>query len=87
MARKIRGRNEGSIYQRKNGTWRAQVVFDGRRISHSAKTKSECQLWLRTTLSQLDQGWDYERGQITLEEYLQEWLDAHKAALREHTIH
>jgi len=87
MARKIRGRNEGSIYQRKNGTWRAQVVIDDRRISHSAKTKSECQLWLRTTLGQLDQGWDYERGQITLEEYLQEWMDAHKAALRDHTIH
>jgi hypothetical protein len=34
MAR-IRGKNEGSIHQRKNGTWRAQVSLEGQRLGHN----------------------------------------------------
>ena len=52
----IRGRNEGTIYQKPNGRWLAQVSIRGKRISHGAKTRAECYEWLRTTLEQVDQG-------------------------------
>jgi hypothetical protein len=43
---KRRSNHEGSIYQRENGKWRAQVTLDGRRLNFSAKTQRECQEWL-----------------------------------------
>lgn len=87
MANKIRGKNEGSIFRRKNGSWRAQISIDGRRISYSAKTKTECQRWLRKMQLQIDQGWHYDSGQIFLEEYLEQWLNAHQTTLRDRTIY
>jgi integrase len=87
MAKKIRGRNEGSFHQRSNGTWRAQVSVNGNRISHGAKTKDECQVWLRRMQIQLDQGYDYRGGKITLEEYLGEWLESYRVAIRPKTHH
>ena len=41
----IRGKKEGSIHQRDYGSWRAQVVLEGRRLSFTAKTLRECQEW------------------------------------------
>jgi integrase len=84
---KRRGKNEGSIYKRKNGKWRAMVSVNGNRVSYTAKTKAECQQWVRKMLHQLDSGWDYDGGQTLLEEYLYHWLGAHKVTLRDHTIH
>jgi integrase len=86
MAKK-RSNNEGSIYRRKNGTWRAMVSIAGKRVSFSAKTKAECQKWIRKMLNQVDQGWNFEGSQITLTEYLFHWLDTHKVSLRDHTVH
>ena len=34
--KKKRANNEGSLYQRANGTWRAQVTINGRRLSYTA---------------------------------------------------
>ena len=87
MAKKIRGRNEGSIFRRCNGTWRAQITLNGKRISYGSKTKAECQAWLRRMQFQLDQGYDYQGGKISLEEHLHLWLDASKASLRPNTAH
>ena len=87
MANKIRGRHEGSIYRRSNGTWRAQMTVNGKRISYAAKTKAECQIWLSRMQFQLDQGYDYHGGKISLEEHLHLWLDASKASLRPNTAH
>lgn len=86
MAKK-RSNNEGSIYRRKNGTWRALVPVNGKRLSFSARTKDECQKWIRKMLNQLDRGWDFEGSQITLKEYLSQWLSVHKVTLRDHTVH
>ena len=41
VRRKRRGWNEGSVYQRSDGSWRAQVTEGGKRISFSGKTKTE----------------------------------------------
>jgi integrase len=86
MAKK-RSNNEGSIYRRKSGSWRAMVSVNGKRVSYSAKTKAECQKWVRKMHNQLDQGWDFDGSQVILEEYLYQWLNMHKVTLRDHTIH
>jgi integrase len=85
MAKKYRGRNEGSLHQRPSGSWRAQILLNGKRISFGAKTKTECQVWLRKMQEQLDRGYDYEGSRTSLEEYLQEWLQTCKISLRPKT--
>ena len=58
MARK-RGNSEGSIYQREDGNWRAQICLEGRRLSFTAKTRRECHEWLKKTIGQIDHGLNY----------------------------
>jgi hypothetical protein len=55
MARN-RARNEGTIYQRPDGRWCAQVWLTGRRLTHYAKTQHECREWLKETIAQVDCG-------------------------------
>ena len=86
MARKIRGRNEGSISKRKNGTYRAQIsIGGGKRISFGATTKVECQEWLRERQHEIDGGFDIKGSGTTLEEYLKEWIKNTEPSLRAKT--
>ena len=85
MARKIRGKNEGSIQQRPNGTWRVQLSADGKRISKGFKTKAEAQEWLRNTQTDIERGFDYQASKVTLGEYLPRWLENTQASLRPKT--
>ena len=85
MAKKNRGRGEGSIYQRSNGTWRAQISLDGRRQGKTFKHKSDAQLWLRKMQTHLDLGHDIEGGKMTLSEYLDTWLETSNIHNREST--
>lgn len=85
MAKKIRGRNEGSLHRRPSGTWRAQISLDGKRISFGAQTKAECQEWLRKMQFELDRGYDFLGGKILLGEYLHQWLGTSAASLRPKT--
>jgi len=85
MAKKIRGRNEGSLSLRPNGSWRAQISSNGRRISKSFKTKVEGLTWIRKMQSEVDQGLDYQSGKILLQEYLLQWLEANQASWRPKT--
>ena len=88
MAKKIRGRNEGSLSQRSNGRWRAQASQeDGRRISRDFKTKPEAQTWLRQMQIELEQGFDYQGSKTLLKDYLQDWLDTCRTALRPKTAY
>ena len=80
MAR--RGKNEGSIYKKKNGTWRAQISLDSKRFSFTAKTRAECHDWLRKMLDQIDQGMTYKGRQLTLKAYLCGWIETKKNSLR-----
>jgi integrase len=79
---KRRGKNEGMLYQRPNGRWRAQVCIDGSRASFTADSKAECQAWLRKMLNQAQQGWNRAGGKMTLGEFLQVWLENSRASLR-----
>ena len=61
MAKK-RGNNEGSIYKRSNGSWRALVTVQGKRLTHTSKTKREGQGWIRKMLDEIDNGFPYALG-------------------------
>lgn len=87
MSKKIRGRNEGSISQRENGTWRGQAYQSGKRISRTFQTKSEAQTWLRGVLSSIDHGFNIQGSSITLDEYLPQWLEKRRPGLRAKTAH
>jgi integrase len=82
---KIRGKKEGSIHQRKNGTWRAQVSLDGQRLSFTARTRRECQEWLKKTIGQVDQGLSYASTTVSLGEFLNIWLASSRLSLRPST--
>jgi len=87
MAKKHRGRSEGSLYQRPNGTWRAQVLLNGKRVSQGFKTKADALVWLRNFQVRIDQGLDYQASKITLADYLEQWIENHAPALRSTTAH
>jgi integrase len=82
---KIRGKNEGSIHKRENGTWRVQVSLEGQRLSFTAKTRRECQEWLKKTVDQIDNGLTYDSTTVSLGEYLSSWLISVKASRRHST--
>jgi integrase len=84
MANK-RGNNEGTIFKRKNGTWRAQVTADGKRLSYSGKTRSECQTWIRSTLQRVDNGLTFDKTQVTVEMFLKNMFASMKSTLRPST--
>ncbi len=55
-----RVKGEGSIYQRANGRWRAQIYIAGERLSYSAKTRTEALDWLETKKTHVaEQTWSY----------------------------
>ena len=82
---KRRGNHEGGIYQRKDGSWRAQITLEDRRLSFSAKTRRECQHWIKNTVNQIDDGLTFSSTKITLIDYLSNWLTSKKATLRDST--
>jgi integrase len=85
MAKRNRGRGEGTIYKRSDGSWRVQIYVDRQRISHGAKTKAECVTWLNQMQFQREQGFDYQGGKISLDDYLDQWLEGYKVAIRRKT--
>jgi len=81
-----RGKNEGTIYKRSNGTWRAQISLEGKRLSFSAKTQAECHDWIRRTLDLVDNGMTFSKSEYTLGDYLKEWMQAKRNSLRPKTV-
>lgn len=84
MARR-RGNNEGSIFPTVNGTWRAQVTIQGHRLSVTAKTRRECQEWIKKTIGQIDRGMTFDNTKQTLANYLNDWLTLQRTVFRETT--
>jgi integrase len=83
MAR--RGKNEGTIFKKANGSWRAQVSINGRRLSYTGKSRADCHDWLRQMLDQIDQGLTFEGRNLTLGEYLEDWIKVKKNTVRPKT--
>lgn len=65
---------EGTIYQKPNGKWRAQIVLNGGRLSVTAATRTEAQAWLRATRNQIESGLTLQGAKTTYGEFLSEWL-------------
>ncbi|MGD8457496.1 MAG: site-specific integrase [Anaerolineales bacterium] len=75
MANKRRSNKEGHFHQRKNGSWRVQLYYQGRRLSFSAKSKKECQDWLGETLELTKAGISIQGLTIKTSEFLTLWLN------------
>ncbi len=92
MSRKRRGRGEGSIYQRADGTWCATISVgyrsDGQRKRRTlfGESKQAVQDKLSKAASEVAHQRDIEPQRIKVGEYLDRWLkDAAKARVRETT--
>jgi len=81
-----RGNNEGSIFKRPDGTWRAQISINGKRTGFSAKTQAECRRWIRESKNQISEGFNPITKKPTLQVFLDQWLDTIGSALRPSTV-
>src|SRR6266566_4210141 len=82
MGRRKHG--EGSIYQRRDGRWVAQIVLEnGKRKQVYCKTEKEASVILRKSLHEKEQGMLPTGPQQTLKAYLDQWLEqVHKHLIR-----
>jgi len=84
MAKK-RANGEGTIFQRPNGTWAAQITVGRdpatgklKRLTFSGKTRKEVQEKLTAALAQMQQGIFVEPNKTTVGEWLDIWLNEYK---------
>lgn len=77
MAKK-RGNSEGTIHKLPSGSWRAQVSLEGRRLSHTSKTRQEAQQWIKEISRQIDGGLRSASLDIMVTDYMDEWLNGIK---------
>lgn len=83
---KRRGNNEGSIYKRPDGKWRAQVSLNGKRLSYTGNSQKECHEWIRKTRTKIEHGLSFEGDKIKLSEFLDQWLTAISGSRSRNTI-
>lgn len=83
---KRRGNNEGTIYQRPDGVWCAQVTIQGRRRSIYGKTRALVQRKLRAALANAEQGIMPAPERLTVEAYLERWLADDVGRLDQYTV-
>ena len=84
----MRSHGEGTVYQRDNGKWRAQISVGGERITKGGfDTKREATKWKRKMLFKMDQGFDPTAGKMKLKDYLHFWFESHKETIRPKTAH
>ncbi len=84
-----RGNGEGSIYQRKDGRWVAEITLEGRRRKFVyGKTRKEVQEKLKVALHEQQQGTLVEHtSKQTLEQFLTDWLEnSQKQSVRPRTF-
>jgi hypothetical protein len=87
-----RGRKEGSIYQRNDGLWVAEIdlgVIDGKRKRKQlyAKTRKEVVAKLKDSQLALHQGIEIDLDKQTVGQYLDRWVkDAASPRLRPRTL-
>jgi integrase len=86
---KKRGNGEGSVYRRKDGLWVGQYVIktsDGTKTKYIySKSRKEAVDKLTKAIAERDSGLVYDCGSLTVEEYLDKWLDGIKGTVRERT--
>ena len=71
-----RGHGEGSVHQRKDGRWVAEIRLPGgARRTYYAKTRREVQLKLAAALRAREEGLLNAKATQTLSAYLEQWLE------------
>src|SRR5215216_7935319 len=81
-----RGNGEGTIRQRADGRWEAQLSLPGgKRKSVYGKTRKEARDALKVALKKLDDGVDLGAPGQTLEAFLESWLAESKSRVRPKT--
>lgn len=85
MAKK-RGQGEGSLYKRKDGLWVAQIYAQGTKLYKYCKTQGEARDWLQETRNQMQGGLALATSQITITQFLKQWLESYEASLRPKTF-
>lgn len=83
---KRRGNNEGTIYQRKNGRWVAQVRIEGRRLSKSFSTQKEARRWIREMQDQIENGLSADGFKMTVQDLFKMWLESIQGSVRPRTL-
>jgi integrase len=83
MPRRRRTHGEGSITERPDGKYQAQIrLSTGKRPSRTFATKREASAWLAETRTKDQQGMLPANDRETLGEYLARWWTAHAPTLR-----
>src|SRR5215213_4432657 len=83
---KRRDKGEGSVYRRKDGRCVGEYEdANGKRRYISGKTKAEVSRKLRKLLADRDEGIVYDSENLTVGDYLDRWLDAVNASVRDRT--
>ncbi len=85
MAKK-RGHGEGSIYKRKDGMWTAALMIQGKRLIKYSRSRGEAQEWIQELQNQIRNGLTFNAAQLTVNNYLQEWLDTYQESIRPKTF-
>jgi integrase len=82
-----RGHGEGSIYQRKDGRWTAEISLEGGKSKFLyGKTRKEVQEKLKTALYEQQRGMLVTGPQQKVGQFLTHWLeDVHKQSIRPRT--
>lgn len=85
MVSKKRGNGEGSIYRRKDGRWVCQYEVGGKRRYIYGTTRKEVAGKLAKAMADKDNGMTFDAGKMTVEGYLDSWLDSIRDTLRRRT--
>ena len=80
-----RGRGEGSIYRRKDGSWVAQYTVGDKRRYIYGKTRKDVAARLSKAIAERDSGIVYDPENLKVADYLDRWLDSIRDTLRERT--
>jgi integrase len=83
---KRRGNKEGTIYERPNGKWRAQISVSGHRVSFTGNTRAEAQTWLRHKGNQVEAGLTASGSKTTLAVFLDKWIDGSQTRIGNHSF-
>jgi integrase len=73
---KRRGRGEGSIYWRKDGSWVAQYTVGDKRRYIYGKTRKDVAARLSKAIAERDSGIVYDSENLKVADYLDRWLDS-----------
>jgi integrase len=82
---KRRGRGEGSIYRRKDGSWVAQYTIGNKRRYICGTTRKDVAARLNKATAERDSGIVYDAENLKLADYLDRWLEPIEGTLRERT--